>query len=309
MGRFIEDFAAINKGLGLYYGCRFVLWPRMMFRITKDNLYFNKVVNDFIRHHFDNCLQRYSDYDIKQTQLKAIDTIWVFWWQGYDSMPPVIKECYHSLLRNSNGYQVVLLTKDNICDYLTLPDFILQKFNEKKINFPHFSDIVRVLLLNLYGGLWIDAAIFVTRPIDIGNVLFFSPKMRNKVSQAPHLCKWVIGVMASQPNNPIFLYMQDVLFAYWKKFDGPFHYLMFDYLLRYGYENASLFKDIIDAVPVSSPDIHSSRYTFGKEVDYSHLDYLLENNQFLSLTYRIDYPLKTVDGEETYYAALLNKCI
>lgn len=88
-------------------------------------------------------------------------TIWVFWWQGELAMPPVIKECYKSILRNCNGRTVVLLDQNNFKDYITLPDYILRKFYEGVISKTHFSDILRVGLLKEYGGMWIDAAIFV----------------------------------------------------------------------------------------------------------------------------------------------------
>ena len=42
-------------------------------------------------------------------------------------------------------------------------------------------------------------------------------------------------------------------------------------------------------------------------MDEKKLDCLLVHNTFLSLTYRIKYPKYTINGKESYYAALLNK--
>lgn len=40
-----------------------------------------------------------------------------------------------------------------------LPNFILKKFENGYISITHLSDIIRVLLLYNYGGLWIDSTV------------------------------------------------------------------------------------------------------------------------------------------------------
>ena len=43
--------------------------------------------------------------------------VWVFWWQGEDQMPELVKKCYQSLKRQLYDKKIVLITKDNINDY------------------------------------------------------------------------------------------------------------------------------------------------------------------------------------------------
>ena len=118
--------------------------------------------------------------------------------------------------------------------------------------------------------------------------------------------RWWFGVMAGPPEHKIFRYMLDSLISYWENYDAVVIYLMFDGFLRIAYEEFPDVKQTIDNLSVSSPDLHSSRYTFNETVDYERFTYLINNNDFLSLTWRIDYKTKTETGESTYYGALIS---
>lgn len=305
MGRLKEDFSEIYKGMGLNNALLLVFIPRILRKIGikyDDNLVYNR----FIDKNFNKVALKYRQVAFS-TNTKIPKTIWVFWWQGELAMPPVIKECYKSILRNCNGRTVVLLDQNNFKDYITLPDYILRKFYEGVISKTHFSDILRVGLLKEHGGMWIDAAIFVTKPIPYYNTMFYSPRLKKEPQDSPHMGLWVMGVMGAPSQMPLFSYIYDMLLNYWAKYDAVFSYLMFDYFIQYGYKHISWVKDLIANRPIDSPNLHFSRYNFSKEVDESILDSLLENNTFLSLTYRIKYPKYTVNGNKTYYTALLNK--
>jgi len=268
----------------------------------------NNVFDQFIANNLGDIADKYKNIKLPSEIKDIPNIIWVFWWQGEDAMPEVVKECYTSIIRNSNGREVRLLTDNNYKEYVKLPCFIELKFKSGKIGFTHFSDIIRTYLLKEYGGLWIDAAIFVTKPIILYDGLFYSPRLDLEKHQSPHMSQWVMGVMGAAPAFPLFSYIYDLLIEYWKKFDVVFSYLMYDYYIKYGYNHISWIKQIIDERPITSPDLHSSRYTFNQEVDENKLDKLIRNNTFLSLTYRIPYPLVLENGKETYYSALLRKC-
>ena len=46
-------------------------------------------------------------------------------------------------------------------NYVNIPDYIYKKFKEGKITPPHFSDYIRCCLLDKYGGLWLDASLYM----------------------------------------------------------------------------------------------------------------------------------------------------
>ena len=74
--------------------------------------------------------------------------------------PGYIDLCYQSVLHNcSNCFDIILLDEKNIEDYL--PE--INKYNLKQLSIPQKVDFYRYLLLEKYGGLWIDADILVLK--------------------------------------------------------------------------------------------------------------------------------------------------
>lgn len=51
---------------------------------------------------------------------------------------------------------MVLITKDNYAEYITLPNHILDKMAKGEMTLTHFFDIVRMALFYKHGRLWID---------------------------------------------------------------------------------------------------------------------------------------------------------
>ena len=87
--------------------------------------------------------------------------IWNYWETPIGKKKPgYIDLCYQSVLHNcSNCFDIILLDEKNIEDYL--PE--INKYNLKQLSIPQKVDFYRYLLLEKYGGLWIDADILVLK--------------------------------------------------------------------------------------------------------------------------------------------------
>ena len=61
--------------------------------------------------------------------------VWVCWWQGEDSMPELVKMCYARLKQviDSEKMEIHLITLDNYKKYVTFPEHVTQKFEQKII--------------------------------------------------------------------------------------------------------------------------------------------------------------------------------
>lgn len=88
--------------------------------------------------------------------------IWVCWLQGMESAPVLVKVCFRSLLHHLKDRELILLTEENIAQYVTLPDDIEKKRRDGIIPMAHYTDMLRLELLIKYGGTWIDATVFCT---------------------------------------------------------------------------------------------------------------------------------------------------
>ena len=87
--------------------------------------------------------------------------IWMFWETlPGKKKPGYIDLCHQSVIYNcSNCFQIIYLNEKNIRKYI--PN--LDSYNIDHLRIQHKSDIYRYLLLQKYGGLWIDADILVLK--------------------------------------------------------------------------------------------------------------------------------------------------
>jgi hypothetical protein len=100
-----------------------------------------------------------------------IKIIYIYWNQGFEYAPIIVKKCVYSwFYYNSPSWNIILLDKNNINQYI---DFSFEKYNY--VSLIHQSDIIRLLLLQKYGGLWVDSTCFCNRPLDI----WFNEYMQN----------------------------------------------------------------------------------------------------------------------------------
>ena len=102
-------------------------------------------------------------------------TIWVCWLQGVENAPKLVQVCVDSIKRYRGEYKVVELTEENISQYITLPNYIWEKYRAGIISRTHFSDVLRFALLTEKCGIWIDATTLLTGvfPSYVTNVPLF----------------------------------------------------------------------------------------------------------------------------------------
>lgn len=90
-------------------------------------------------------------------------TIWILWLQGLKNAPRVVTECYASWRRLNPDWEIVFLDDSNLHEYVDLNDV---RAKQPLMELPALSDIIRIKLLEKYGGVWVDATCFCRRPLD-----------------------------------------------------------------------------------------------------------------------------------------------
>ena len=120
-------------------------------------------------------------FDFSDIVREKDEKIWVFWWSGEKEAPEIVKACIKSIRRNSKGHEVILLNKDNYSNYIKMPEYILEKRDRGTMLLANFSDILRLSLLAAYGGIWIDATVFISQPIPerVFTDIFYTAKKVN----------------------------------------------------------------------------------------------------------------------------------
>lgn len=224
--------------------------------------------------------------------------IWVFWMQGEAQMPPLVKMCYRQLTAHN---RVTLLTLENLGDYISLPTYIWEKFHSGMIMPAHLADIVRVTLLEKYGGVWVDATCFVPRELPD---YFFSHSF-----VSPHTDEvgghWVSWCMATNiRHNPLFRFVRDMFLDVVRNNDVWPTYLLLDHLLEYAYEHSEEVKIMIDGNVENNVGRNDLHFLLNKPWNPEKFSELCAANHIFKLSYKTPWLRKLDDGRETFYGFL-----
>lgn len=216
--------------------------------------------------------------------------VWVMWWQGEDCMPPLVKATFASIKRHAAGREVVLITKDNISEWVKLPLCISSKITQGKITYTTLSDYIRYYLLSNYGGLWVDSTMLMVKDIP-GNVWtdsFFTIRNVKNISDNVSSSRWNIQFLSStQAHYHIFETMRLLWEQYWEKFDANIDYFMTDYLLAFAYENDSDIRAAIDNVSPSNENLYALGYALNKPFDKDEWKRMKEGQDMFKLSYKV----------------------
>jgi hypothetical protein len=154
-------------------------------------------------------------------------TIWLLWLQGWGNIPDVVKFNMASWKKHNKDWNIELVSESNLSKYIILPEYILEKRRNKKIK--AYSDIIRLSLLNKYGGIWVDATVLCIQPLDKwiyevikpnGFWMYSSTFATEGKSRGP--CIWFI--VSLRKNYIISKWYKEIL-NYWKYNDDSEYFL------------------------------------------------------------------------------------
>ena len=122
-------------------------------------------------------IQKYINSDEKVSLFQPRenqDIVWQFWEppKNTNNDPVGLKlvtHCLESVQKNIwTGYKRELLDLSKSKEYVEFPEFVYQKLenNSNGFGLTPFSDILRLALLYIFGGIWLDATILTLRPLE-----------------------------------------------------------------------------------------------------------------------------------------------
>ncbi|KAF1024684.1 MAG: hypothetical protein GAK29_02399 [Acinetobacter bereziniae] len=265
----------------------------------------------FLDYYFSNRLEMYQLKGKKQFNDQKI--IWQYWGQGIQSdLPHIVELCFSSVDQFKADYQIIRLDESNIKDYLDLPDFVWNKKNNPKFKHAFFSDIIRLALLNVYGGVWLDATILLTAPIEsrILEADYFMFQRYKDASNKELWCKFQndyfdwsdeqnVNVLNSfivgKKGNKVLQICLDVLLNFWRTQENIPHYfffqIMYDVLIK-GRLKSKQCEIIDDTLP------HLLQFKLNEPIDLVEYNNILQRTNIHKMTY-IDRIV-----ENSYYAFL-----
>lgn len=239
------------------------------------------------------------DEKIKQEESNFI---WVCWLQGLENAPKLVKKCYESVKRWYPDNDIVLITKENFRDYVDIPEYIINKWENGIISNTHFSDILRAALLIEKGGLWLDATVWCTgnswKKIKENKLFVYRNGWMDM--EYINMASWLIY---SQSNNHILLLTQELLYDYWKRNNYLVNYFLFHMFFKMATEKYS---DEWKLVPYYSQiDNHLLANELMNNFDEKRYDEIKYLTNFHKLTYKL--PIDKNKNKTTFYDKIIEE--
>lgn len=282
------------------------------------NEYKHKIIKQSILNDFSDIITEYKKLDFRLNhQIRSIDKnypIWIFWWQGLESMPQIVKICYNSILQNANDHPIHLITKDNIIQYTTTSlwnNIIFEWLNNGKIDIAYFSDILRMYLLYTYGGFWIDSTVLLTQPLDnfiqSSTFLYSGRRLHINNNYFASKGKWTSFLIYTQPQNLLIKFIYDLLFEEIYRNGKKRDYFMVDYCFITAYEQLTFVQTIVNEIPPVPNKISILIKILNTPFNEVVFKNLTQSNPFLKTTYKHKWTEKSPKSELTYFGYLQNK--
>lgn len=258
-----------------------------------------------LRKKYKKFIANYSlTYNEKLPRIRS-NKIWICWFQGIDNAPDVVKNCYYSILNNIKDRDIILITEDNYRDYVEFPKNIQNKIELGIITKTHTSDLLRLELLNRYGGTWIDATVFCSgKSIPeymLNSDLFLFQSLKPGLNgKCTCISSWFISACT---NNPILLLTQSMLYDYWEKNDR-----MIDYFLLHKFFQIAIEKypeEWQKVVPFDNSTPHILLLRLFEKYDEYIWSSIREQTCFHKISYKFEDDKKILN--DTYYDVIIKK--
>lgn len=229
--------------------------------------------------------------------------VWVMWWQN--EIPPIV-QLNIKRMRNLFGDRLIVISKDNFLEYLTVDSEMLELINSNSMNLTTFSDYIRTGLLFNYGGLWVDSTVYMTDAYsdDIfmkGKDFFTSYGEWWYSNKFVPSGRWTGFFMGGIKNELYFKLVNEIMRYYLLNEKKKPDYFVVDYALNIAYEdNIGQFREKVDQLsPINQNVLQLSKVMNCK---YNEMEWKqIQKNSFaFKLTYKKKY-LSKIDGESTFY--------
>jgi len=170
--------------------------------------------------------------------------IHLYWDQGFDAAPELVQKCVQSWRDQNAGWEIRLWDHgqaNDLVGWASLPD---------GLKVTPYSDILRTEILKTHGGVWADATILCTRPLDA----WMTPIMCqtdffafSRPGPDREIASWFL---AARPNAPVIRDLSKPVADFWGRQDKPTRvYHWFQYIFEYLERTSSSFRRAWQTAP------------------------------------------------------------
>jgi Capsular polysaccharide synthesis protein len=178
-----------------------------------------------------------------------------YWNTPLEDAPPIVQACLVSQLKHlGNSHRV--MDDRHIAHAISMPSTIITK--RDCMSTTHYSDVIRLCLLAQYGGVWLDATVFLSGPIE--DSLRSSEFFAYTRPHDPYLISsWFL---AAERSNYLILRWLELLVQYWREFNQLVDYFLLHHLFEILVLTDRRFRQVWSSMPERSflpPHVLQSR--------------------------------------------------
>lgn len=175
-----------------------------------------------------------------------IKIIFIYWDKSFSKAPNVIQKCLSSWKLKNTTWCIIQIDNNNLKDYINLEKEI-PNLNKKNITPTSYSDIIRICLLEKYGGCWCDSSTFCVKSLDswfpkeLGSSDFFafSNKPPKMAKEPKIISSWFLY---SKSTSYIIKRWKQEVISYWNYHNEMDNYFWFHLLFTKLYKKDSIFR-------------------------------------------------------------------
>jgi len=240
-----------------------------------------KIVGRWVAQNFDDI--RASADGVVTVDHQAPERVYTYWHSGFTSAPEIVQACHRSLLKQAQ-IDVEVLDNMRMSSFVDAPQAIIKKLQNRQA---FLTDLVRMMLLAKYGGTWVDATCFISKPLpkvqDIcGESGFFTFR---DVGLKGRISNWYL---AAKPGSYVARIMTAALIKYWTEKQRFEQYAFFHDIFECFYLLDSRFADEVDgALVLDRMPPHDLQKIMNRKFDKQRLDALLNSLGIHKLTHKM----------------------
>lgn len=263
-------------------------------RLKKKN---EKFINEYIAKHQDEYLEH-----------QHANVIWICWLQGIEQAPPIVQKCYQSVQKNIKNKKVIVITEENYNQYIHFPDYIIEKYHQGKIQKMHFADLIRLELLAIYGGTWLDSTVYCSEILEnhafyLESDLFLFQTLKPGLNgHCSSISNWLI---TGSSNQNIILLTRALIHNYWKSNNYAVDYFIFHYFFQMAIETYP--NEWERVIPISNEMPHILQLRLFEQYDENVWNSVKYITPFHKLSYKFEAEKEIIKG--TYYDVLLSQSL
>lgn len=259
-----------------------------------------------------------STLSVVETKNKRIDQennfIWTMWLQGIDKMPPIVRLCNLSVEKHRGNATHIILTQENILDYIDIPEFILEKWKDGVINNAHFSDYVRVSILDKYGGIWLDSTVLLVAPFPeyvFNDFAQYHAKGLNSFKNDFlyfEIRNWESYFLVRSGDTNLYLFLKKALEEYWEKYDYAIDYLFLNHLAFLARTKSKKIQEEFNIIPDNNVEAENLYPNIEKNINSVEFEKFIHDNE--TIVYKLNHRHElqsTNQYGQTIFGYLLNE--